>query len=467
MSERIAIYGGSFNPPGLHHRRIVEALLPHFNKIFIVICGFRPDKAVTNGINPIHRAVMVDLTFRDLPGVEIIHDDLETGMFTPLVELDRKFSTFYPDRWHVIGSDLIIGAAVHQAKIQHWVNGPEIWEQCQFAVIARADAPVEQSDLPPRHEVFMPGQVGSSAVIRDRRYVGQSISDLVTPAVERYIRRYGLYDGLHRHPRPTLAADGLRFGLLLDAKNSRAAELATDIRRMMPIVDDHPDLYLVLGGDGTVLHAVREHWPERRPFLGLNLGTVGFLANDVTSPSELSSILEGPWNVYQNPMLLATVEYVNGSVAQHIGFNDVYVRSANAQTAWLEVAVDDSVVLPRLMGDGVLVASAAGSTAYARSMGATPITVGSDSLILVGSNVSQPYGWKSAPLFGDSRVRITNVDPSPIHGKRPTDIIIDGRRADVIHSVTVRSSRVAEAELLFLKPYDLRAKFIRSQFPPA
>ena len=57
----IAVFGGSFDPPGLHHRRIVEEVRKHFDSVVVVPCGPRPDKQLD--IEPIHRAALADLTF--------------------------------------------------------------------------------------------------------------------------------------------------------------------------------------------------------------------------------------------------------------------------------------------------------------------------------------------------------------------------------------------------------------------
>ena len=72
------------------------------------------------------------------------------------------------------------------------------------------------------------------------------------------------------------------------------------------------------------------------------------------------------------------------------------MERATGQTAWLQVKVGHQVRLPKLVCDGLLLATPAGSTAYARSMGATPLLAETPAWLLVGSNVMQPANWKSA-----------------------------------------------------------------------
>ncbi|MDB6137426.1 MAG: ppnK, partial [Verrucomicrobiaceae bacterium] len=63
MALRIALFGGSFNPPGLHHQRIALALLARFDEVLVVPCGPRSDKSSTNMLPPVYRAAMTGMAF--------------------------------------------------------------------------------------------------------------------------------------------------------------------------------------------------------------------------------------------------------------------------------------------------------------------------------------------------------------------------------------------------------------------
>ena len=77
MHRKIAVYGGSFNPPGLHHRHIVQELCRHFDSVLVVPCGPRPEKPSNDSIPPVYRAAMADVIFSGLPQVEVDLFDLE------------------------------------------------------------------------------------------------------------------------------------------------------------------------------------------------------------------------------------------------------------------------------------------------------------------------------------------------------------------------------------------------------
>jgi len=113
------------------------------------------------------------------------------------------------------------------------------------------------------------------------------------------------------------------------------------------------------------------------------------------------------------------------------------------------------------MGDGILVATAAGSTAYARAMGATPLLMNTPALLLVGSNVMEPPGWTSALLSLDAEVTLVACDPR----KRPLNGFADGLPLGRVAEMRVRVSRIAAVELVFTEGHDIVEKIAQLQFP--
>src|SRR5207253_1491546 len=106
---------------------------------------------------------------------------------------------------------------------------------------------------------------------------GRSIGDQLLPQVADYIQRHSLFIS-HvpgRHTRLKLSQP--RLLIEYDERNEKAGKIAVEYRRF---VSGRPNLILVIGGDGTMLHAIRRHWRLRIPFLGLNAGHLGFLANE-------------------------------------------------------------------------------------------------------------------------------------------------------------------------------------------
>lgn len=457
MAERIALFGGSFNPPGMHHRLVVERLLQSFERVVIIPCGFRPDKETTNDVEPIHRAVMADLAFGDLPGAEVVLDDLEQGIFTRTHQLDQIYRE-QGEVWHVVGGDLIKEGKDRRSVIQReWQKGPQVWQDCNFAVVARPGYRYSQDDLPPHNQMMTPIVEGSSSEIRQRAFNHLPYGDLVTARVAQYIERYALYRGRPPYHSARFSLEEPRPFVFCDTQNSRACELARGLDSF-----PSPNCILVLGGDGTMLRAIREHWRLRLPFIGINLGHYGFKLNE-----DDGSIIDGDQVRLQDlvirnlPLLYVQTSDSQGSVTDHLAFNDVWIERQGGQTAWIEVAVDKVVRLHKLVGDGVLIATAAGSTAYASAMGASALPVDAPVLIMAGSNVFSPAGWKVANLPLEADIELRGLDT----GKRPLDGFVDGEPLGEVVRLCARISRTASAEVAFVPTYDIAEKLTRIQFP--
>ena len=134
---------------------------------------------------------------------------------------------------------------------------------------------------------------------------------------------------------------------------------------------DKAEAIVVLGGDGTLLATARLCGPRKIPILGVNLGTLGFLAE--TPLEELTQVLalalEGRAHVEERRMLQATVVRASGETTEHQALNDaVLSRGAMGRTIDLEARIDGEF-LALFNADGLIVGTPTGSTAYNLSAG--------------------------------------------------------------------------------------------------
>ena len=160
-------------------------------------------------------------------------------------------------------------------------------------------------------------------------------------------------------------------------------------------------------------------------------------------------------------MLHAEAETLDGETRTGLAFNEVWVERVTGQTAWVRLTVNGRVRIDKLVCDGVLVSTAAGSTSYARAMGATPLPFPTPVLTIAGSNVLSPMGWRPAVLPLTTEVEMTTLDPA----KRPLRGHMDGVSLGEVSSVRVRVSRTAAVELAFQPEHDPVAKLAKLQFP--
>jgi NAD+ kinase len=460
MRPKIAIFGGSFNPPGIHHRAVVEALVPHFDKIIVIPCGPRPDKPTMNDVEPWHRAALTDITFRGIPKVEVDLFDLELASFTANDVFESRYGHL-GELWHVIGSELSLGGGNGASVIHlHWNCGAELWRDLNFCVMSHDGYEIENADLPPRHQLIRvtAAESGTSDDIREKIFKRLPYASMVTPDVAAYIERYGLYRGRIPARRTRWQTDEPRLLIVADERNARALEFAKTYRKWED--RENPSGILVLGGDGTMLSAIREHWRKRIPFIGVNQGHLGFLLNEPTTLCA-GKLAATECVIRLMPMLFIEVETSDGQRLTDLAFNDAWVERSTSQSAWLEVEMNGQVRIPKLVADGALVCTAAGSTAYARSMGVSPLLADTPGWILAGSNVMSPAGWKSALLAPEASITLRSLGGE----KRPLNAFVGGVPLGSVISFQARQSRIATVELVFAAQRDMAEKIALIQFP--
>jgi len=458
MPKSIAIFGGSFNPPGKHHAAIALRLAEMFDEVRVIPCGPRPDKPVTGSVPPVYRAALADIVFGGLPKVVVDLSDFEQETFTRNHELQTRFER-EGEVWHVVGADLLVGGASGESLIQKtWARGAELWQTANFAVLRRPGHELDAQDLPPHARVVDLLVEGASTVIRERLSSGKDVAGLVHPRALAYIERYGLY----RAPIPGNWArgtlEGRPFFLQADTEIPKVRALSAPLAARHVAACD-ADFISVVGGDGAMLRSIREHWRARLPFFGINAGHMGFLLN---APEQVNAGAFPPCDVIfrQMPMLFLEFEDESGQTRTAHGFNDAWIERATSQSAWLEVTVNNVRRIPKLVSDGALVATAAGSTAYARSMGAAPLLADTPAWLLVGSNVQDPAHWRSALLSPDTTVEIRSLEPR----NRPVQAFVDGEGMGRVVALRARLSRAAAAELVLCASHDMAEKIAAIQF---
>lgn len=129
-------------------------------------------------------------------------------------------------------------------------------------------------------------------------------------------------------------------------------------------------MIVCFGGDGTILHMAKTATRHGIPILGVNIGTMGFMAElESTELDQLTRITTGDYSIDSRMMLDVTVHRDRDIIFHDIGLNDVVItKGAIARIVHLEVKCD-GVQAMECGGDGVIVATPTGSTAYSLSAG--------------------------------------------------------------------------------------------------
>jgi NAD+ kinase len=221
---------------------------------------------------------------------------------------------------------------------------------------------------------------------------------------------------------------------------------------------DDCDVIVALGGDGFVLHCLHDYLDTNTPIYGINRGTVGFLMNVYDLDNLPQRIAEAQAETL-HPLTMKAVS-TTGEITHALAFNEVALLRSARQSANLRILVNGKVHLEKLICDGVLVATPAGSTAYNLSVHGPVVPLGSDLMALTSISAFRPRRWRGALLPSSAEITIENLDPikRPVSGSADHTEILD------VASVTVSQHPSKSVVMLFDQGHSLNERILREQF---
>lgn len=219
------------------------------------------------------------------------------------------------------------------------------------------------------------------------------------------------------------------------------------------------DLILVIGGDGTMLQAIRKLRKFHKPFCGLNFGHLGFLMNQPGHVTvTLNQICDNLVEIIQVNLLQITQKYANGKSKSFYAFNDLVVERTKPQTAKIKISIDGETYFDPLTCDGVIVSSAAGSTSYNGAAGGIVVPLRTNSIVLTGICPAVFEKWNSNLVPEDSVISLEPVERE----KRPVRFIGDGQKLPNCQNLKVQVSD-QKVSLIFLTSQKFQKKFFKLQ----
>ncbi len=184
------------------------------------------------------------------------------------------------------------------------------------------------------------------------------------------------------------------------------------------------DLLICMGGDGTMLRCARECTPHHIPLVGVNCGTLGFLAACEKEEMEtaLADLLAGKFILQERMMLSVCIRFPDNRPHYLLALNDCVIHADKARVLTVE-ATFDSHSLPPYFGDGVLVSTPTGSTAYALAAGGPIVTPGVEG-ILVTPICPHTLSQRPILLPAGKKLELYPVLKTPLDG---AGLTIDGQ----------------------------------------
>ena len=243
---------------------------------------------------------------------------------------------------------------------------------------------------------------------------------------------------------------GMEPKLCLPFEVDRSYELPKDLRfHKLDRELQNAELVVCFGGDGTILHMAKAATRKNVPILGVNIGTMGFMAElEASELDQLARLAADDYTLDRRMMLDVIVQRDRDIIFHDIGLNDVVItKGAIARIAHLAVKCD-GVEAMQCGGDGIIVATPTGSTAYSLSAGG-PIVEPEASNILITPICAHDV-MSRCIVASDKRVITVEL----VHNaRRNAYVSVDGGKALRLNMgdvVTIRRSNL-ETKLVRLK----------------
>jgi NAD+ kinase len=217
------------------------------------------------------------------------------------------------------------------------------------------------------------------------------------------------------------------------------------------------NVIVALGGDGFMLQSLHEFIESALPIYGMNFGSVGFLMNEYRQ-EELVERLSGAEPARIHPLTMTA--YSDEGKKTAIAFNEVSLLRQTRQTAKLRVVLDGKVRLEKLVCDGILVATPAGSTAYNLSAHGPILPISAPLLAMTPLSPFRPRRWRGALLPHTAKIRMDILNSQ----KRPVSAVADGLEVRDVERVEIAEDRNISVTMLFDAGHSLDERVLAEQF---
>jgi len=186
---------------------------------------------------------------------------------------------------------------------------------------------------------------------------------------------------------------------------------------------------IVIGGDGFMLQTLKKFYKFKKLFYGINSGNYGFLMNKFSNINFLKNLTKA--KIVQIHPLQMVVKTKNNQIKKSIAINEISILRQSKQASAITVLNGKSTIIKKLISDGILVSTPAGSTAYNLSVHGPILSLDSKKIAITPISPFRPRRWKGKVISEKSKLCIKNLDTN----KRPISAVADNfevRNAKII-----------------------------------
>jgi NAD+ kinase len=211
------------------------------------------------------------------------------------------------------------------------------------------------------------------------------------------------------------------------------------------------NIIIVIGGDGFMLKTLKKNKNSRKLFYGINSGNYGFLMNKFSEKSLIKNLTKAR-TVSISP--LEMIVKTKNKIKKSLAINEVSILRQSRQTANLSIKNKSKYIIKKLVSDGVLVSTPAGSTAYNLSVNGPILSLNSNKISIAPISAFRPRRWLGKIVNTNSKIIINNLNSS----KRPISAVADNVEVRNVKKVIIRVKNEIKLNLLYDKNKSLQKK---------
>jgi NAD+ kinase len=209
---------------------------------------------------------------------------------------------------------------------------------------------------------------------------------------------------------------------------------------------------IVIGGDGFMLQTLKKNKKSKKFFYGINSGNYGFLMNKFSTKTTIKNLSKA--NMITISPLEMSVRNNKNQNRKYLAINEVSILRQNRQAASLSINHGSKTIIKKLVSDGVLVSTPAGSTAYNLSVHGPILSLNSNKLSISPISPFRPRRWKGKIVSDKSKINIKNLNPK----KRPISAVADNIEVRNAKNVIIKTNKKIKFNLLYDKNRSLQKK---------
>ncbi len=236
-------------------------------------------------------------------------------------------------------------------------------------------------------------------------------------------------------------------------KNSKSIKIKNIlIKKIVTSQFKKDNLIIVVGGDGFMLQTLKKNKNSKKQFYGINSGNYGFLMNKFSSKNIIKNLSKAKM-ISISPLEMIVKNKIN-QIRKSLAINEVSILRQSRQAASLSIKYGSKQIIKKLVSDGVLVSTPAGSTAYNLSVHGPILSLNSKKLSIAPISPFRPRRWKGKIVNDKLKLVINNLNIA----KRPISAVADNLEVRNAKKIIIQIHKSIKFNLLYDKNRSLQKK---------